>query len=114
MKIRCICKQEIDFKNKRMSRKLSRMLRNKSKHRVASMEPIIIEKYEVPYENMNAEFKSKVQTPYLQMCLNQIQKQNRDLKRENRQLINDIEGLNEGFLRYRFSMISKGMIEPPK
>jgi hypothetical protein len=24
------------------------------------------------------------------------------------------EGLNEGFLRSRFSMISKGMIEPPK
>jgi hypothetical protein len=24
------------------------------------------------------------------------------------------EGLNEGFLRSRFSMIAKGMIEPPK
>jgi hypothetical protein len=24
------------------------------------------------------------------------------------------EGLNEGFLRYRFSMISEGIIEPPK
>jgi len=28
------------------------------------MESLIIEKYEVPSENMNAEFNSKVQTPY--------------------------------------------------
>jgi hypothetical protein len=48
--IRSKIRKKIDFNNKRFGQRLSRILRNKSKHMETSKESITIEDHEIPCE----------------------------------------------------------------